>query len=121
MSEHAPDATAALPEEFRDLEPFAAWALPTERERNGRRRASSMAEINALYDAVLPRMDAIIAYLNQYPLDALPEEAERLLNLSLSLAEVSPAVEFYKQPEVVDGFPADRFLPVDVPHMTPKG
>ena len=80
MSEHAPGRTAAaLPGEFADLEQFAAWALPTERERNARRRASPMAEINALYEAVLPRMDAIIEYLNQFPLDALPDDAKRLL------------------------------------------
>jgi hypothetical protein len=109
-----------LPEQFADLERFSGWALATERERNQKRRTSPMPEIQALYDTVLPRMDAIIEYLNQFPLDNMPEDAHRLLQITLSLAEVAPAVEFYKQPEVVDGFPAERFVPVEVPHMTPK-
>ena len=112
-------ADAKLPAQFSDLEQFIDWALPTERERNLKRRTSPYAEIKALYDSVLPRIEAIIGYLNQFPLDQMPEEAGRLLNITLSLAEVAPAVEFYQQPEVVDGFPADRFIPVPIHHMTP--
>ena len=109
-----------LPAGFEDLERFAAsWALPSERERNRQRLSSSMAEIQELYDTLLPRIEKIIEYLNQFPIDNMPEDATRLLHLSLSLAEVAPAVEFYKQPEVVDGFPADRFVPIEVPHMSP--
>lgn len=114
-------ADQSLPAGFQDLEVFvSAWSLPTERERNRQRLSSSMSEIQALYDALLPRMDEIFNYLNQFPLNEMPEDAKRLFNLSLALAEVAPAVEFYKQPEVVDGFPADRFVPVEVPHMTPS-
>jgi hypothetical protein len=110
-----------LPAGFQDLEVFvSSWALASERERNRQRLSSSMPEIQALYDALLPRMDEIFNYLNQFPLNDMPEEAKRLFNLSLSLAEVAPAVEFYKQPEVVDGFPPERFVPVEVPHMTPS-
>lgn len=108
-----------LPAEFSDLEQFIDWALPTERERNLKRRTSPYTEIKTLYDGVLARMDAIIGYLNQFPLDQMPEDAGRLLNITLSLAEVAPAVEFYQQPEVVDGFPAERFIPVPIHHMTP--
>ena len=109
-----------LPEGFQDFEPFVSkWALPSERERNQQRLSSSMTEIQALYDALLPRMDEIIGYLNQFRLNEMPEDARRLFHLALSLAEIAPAVEFYKQPEVVDGFPAERFAPVEVPHMTP--
>lgn len=110
-----------LPDGFEDLERFAAgWGLPSERERNRQRLSSSMEEIQELYDALLTRIEQIIEYLNQFPLENMPEDATRLLHLSLSLAEVAPAVEFYKQPEVVDGFPADRFVPVEVPNMSPR-
>jgi len=88
-----------LPEGFQDLEGFvAAWSRASERERNRQRLSSSMAEIQALYDALLPRMDAIIGYLNTQPLNDMSEDARRLFHLSLSLAEIAPAVEFYKQP-----------------------
>ena len=69
------DATQ-LPSDFSDLEPFAAtWCLPTERERYATRLASSMDEMQALYDAAMPRADAAMTYLDQYPLDDLPEDA----------------------------------------------
>jgi hypothetical protein len=110
-----------LPAGFEDLEPFVgAWSLASERERNHKRLSSSMSEIQALYDALLPRMDEIIGYLNKQPLNNMPEDARRLFLLSLALAEIAPAVEFYKQPDVVDGFPPDRFVPVEVPYMTPE-
>ena len=114
-------ANKKLPKDFADLEPFIEWALPTERERNQKRLNSEMAEIQSLYDSVLPRMEAIMEYLNGFEIDNLPAEAELLLNITLSLAEVAPAVEFYQQPRVIDGFPAERFVPIDVPNMTPEG
>ena len=110
-----------FPAGFEDLERFAGtWAVATERERNRQRLSSSMAEIQELYDALLPRMEEIIGYLNKYPLANMPEDVKRLFHLSLALAEIAPAVEFYKQPEVIDGFPPDRFVPVNVPYMTPS-
>jgi hypothetical protein len=109
-----------LPAGFEDLQTFADWSLVSERERNHKRLSSSMSEIQALYDALLPRMEEIINYLNKQPLDNMTEDARRLFHLSLALAEIAPAVEFYKQPDVVDGFPPDRFVPIEVPYMTPK-
>jgi hypothetical protein len=108
-----------LPDPFTDLEPFVdAWVLATETERNQKRLASSMTEILAFYDAMLPRMEAVLTYLSQFPLgrapeDALtlPEETRRLLYLALAVAEVAPAVELYKQPGVIDGFDSRRFVP----------
>jgi hypothetical protein len=102
-----------LPELFQDLEPLAAtWALATERERGGKRLSSSMEELQAFYHALLPRMEAIIDYLNQLPLENMPVDAQRLMYLTLSLAEVAPAVELFKQPSVVDGYDAARFVPM---------
>lgn len=100
-----------LPELFVDLEPFIGWSLATEKERQQKRLSSSMEEIQVFYDTILPRMDAIISYLDQFPLDALPADAQRLFHLTLSLAEVSAAVELFKQPSVPDGYDATRFVP----------
>jgi hypothetical protein len=68
-----------------------------------------MEEIQAFYEAMLPRMDEIINYLNQYPLDGLPAEAKRLFDLALSLMEISPAVELFKEPDETGAFEATRF------------
>jgi len=57
-----------LPSEFSDLERFAAkWCLPTERERYATRLASTMDEMQAFYDAAMPRADAAMTYLDQFP------------------------------------------------------
>ena len=107
-------ANRQLPEPFGDLEPFAGWALGDEVSRGRKRASSSMPEIQAFYDAMLPRMEAVLGYLNGLPLNKLPAEAERLLHMVLSLAEIGPAVEFYGEPAVIDGFPTERFIPVEV-------
>ena len=94
---------AMLPDQFSDLEPFAAaWCLPTEHERYAKRLASSMDDMQAFYDATFPRADAAKAYLDTFPLDALPEDATNLLHLLYSLILVSFAIECWKQPHVPD-------------------
>jgi hypothetical protein len=94
---------AVLPPEFADLEPHAAvWCLATEPERWGQRLRSSMAELRAFYDAAFPRAEAAIAYCDRFPLDDMPPDAERLLQLLHSLLMVSYAVEVWKQPEVIN-------------------
>ncbi len=100
-----------LPAAFRDLEPWLAWSLATERERSAKRQSSTMAEIKAFYETMLARMEAILPYLEQFPPDNVPLQTERLFYLTLSLAEVAPAAELYGQPGVVDGFDVSRFTP----------
>ena len=91
-----------LPPEFADLEPFADWALPTERERYAKRLSSTMDELHAFYDAAFPRLEDAAVYLEQLPLDALPEDATRLLQLCYSLINVSFPIEAWRQPRVPD-------------------
>jgi hypothetical protein len=96
-------STTLLPSEFSDLEPFAAkWCLPTEHERYAARLASTMDEMQALYDAAMPRADAAMTYLDQFPLDALSEEQVNLLHLLYSMVMVSFPVECWGQPRVPD-------------------
>lgn len=101
---------ARLPEQFRDLEQWMAWSLETEGERSDQRQASAMADITAFYEAMLARMDDVLPYLEQFSLDELPDDAKRLFYLTLSLAEVAPAVEQFGQPSVVDGYDIKRFV-----------
>ena len=91
-----------LPAEFADLEPYSEWCLEFERERYAKRLASTMADLQSFYDAAFPRLDAAIEYLDRYPLDALPEDATRLLWLCYSLVNVSFPVEVWRQPRVPD-------------------
>lgn len=94
---------ALLPAPFADLEPFAAvWCLPTEGERYDRRLASTMDELQAFYDAAFPRVEAAIAYCDEYPLDEMPDEVVHLMQLIYSLIVVSMPVEAWRQPQVPD-------------------
>jgi hypothetical protein len=93
---------SALPPAFADLEAFAEWALPTEHERFAKRLASSMDELQAFYDAALPRLDDAVEFLDQFELSALPDDASHLIWLYYSLMTVSFPVEVWRQPRVPD-------------------
>jgi hypothetical protein len=100
---------ALLPAEFADLERHAAtWCRATEAERWERRMASSMEELLDFYDPAMPRLEAAIEHCDQHPLDDLPADVERLLQLVHSLVLVATAVEIFGQPKTVDS--ADAVL-----------
>jgi hypothetical protein len=106
--------TPLLPNEFADLEPFAAdWCLPTERERLDKRYASAMADMQAFYDAITPRAEAAMIYLDQYTLDDLPPEALNLMHLLYSMIMVSFPVECWHQQRIPDSGVADLELVVE--------
>ena len=104
---------ATLPADFADLEPFSEWCLEWERERYAKRLASSMQEMQAFYDAAFPRLEAAMEYLDQYPLDALPEDASHLLWLCYSLVNVSFPVEVWHQARVPDSGAASMDVVVE--------
>ncbi|MDN7178431.1 hypothetical protein M0D69_10425 [Caballeronia sp. SEWSISQ10-4 2] len=111
---------ATLPDAFANLQPFVErWALATETERNTQRHAVGMDAILAFKDAMLPRVDAVMQWLDTFPLNALPDAAKPLMYLLLSFAEVAPAVEFYKQPAVIDGYDPRRFVADETFTMRP--
>ena len=92
-----------LPPEFADLEPFAdRWCLATEGERYEARLASSMDDMRALYDAVLPRLESAMAHCNAFALDELPADTRRLLQLLHSFVMVSFPVEVWGRPTIPD-------------------
>ena len=91
-----------FPSEFVDLEPWAPWSLRTEAERYAKRLSSSMDQLQALYDAAFPRLEAALAFLDSLDLKALPEEATRLLWLTYSLVNASFPVEVWRQARVPD-------------------
>jgi len=96
-------STALLPGAFSALEPFASvWCLPTERQRFAKRIGSTMDEMQAFYDAFFPRAEEAIAYCEKFPLDDMPEDVQRLLQLLYSLVMVSFPVEAWRQPRIPD-------------------
>jgi hypothetical protein len=93
---------AILPTEFADLEPFSDWALPSESDRYGKRLASSMADLQAFYDAAFPRLEDGTEYLKGVRLEGISEEDRNLLWLFSALVTVSFPVEVWRQPRVPD-------------------
>ena len=91
-----------LPAEFADLEPFADWALPTERERYAKRIASSMDQLQAFYDAAFARLQTATDYLKQVRIDDIAEDDKHLLWLFCALVTVAFPVEAWRQPRVPD-------------------
>jgi hypothetical protein len=88
-----------LPRDFVALEQYApTWCLETENERWKKRLASSMGELQAFYDAVLPRVPEMLAHCDKFPLDDMPADAVNLLRLVYSFVLVSFAVELWAQP-----------------------
>ena len=76
---------SSLPAGFAELEPFVAdWALPTRAQRYETRLSKPYDELVTFYDAIAPRADEAIGYLNGLDIDSLPEDAERLLHLLYS-------------------------------------
>ncbi len=103
---------AALPPAFADLEPFVAdWALGTEDQRSARRWACGPDDFQAFYDAMRPRMDEVLAHLDQYALDDMPADARDLFRLGLAFAEMAHHVELYGgATKVPNSFDHSRFI-----------
>ena len=91
-----------LPADFGSLELFGDWALATEPERYARRLASSMAEMQAFYDAAFGRLEAAMTHLDKFSAGELPEPERKLMLLMMSLINVSFPVEVWKQARVPD-------------------
>ncbi len=104
-------ADRTLPAPFAHLQPLADnWSLPTERERHRQRLASTIEEMDAVYAALVPEIEAILTFLNARALDEMTAEENNLLMLTLSLAEIFPAVQIFRQPGNPDGFDTSRFI-----------
>ena len=93
---------ATFPAGFEDLEPFADWALPTEKQRYDKRIASSMEELQAFYDVAFPVLERSVDHLKGVAIDGISEQDKRLLWLFCALVTVSFPVEVWRQPRVPD-------------------
>jgi hypothetical protein len=103
-----------LPAKFSDLQPYIAWALDSETARNTKRMESSYEEIERFYAAMVARAEVVISHLDQIGLDNLRGDDLTLLNMLLSLAEVTPAVAYYGEPKVRGGFDSNRMVPREI-------
>ena len=108
--------TALLPAQFTELECFAAkWSVQPEGERWALRMASTMDELQDLYDTGMAHIDDALDYIDKFPLNDMPEDALNLMYLLYSLVTISFTVECWGQPKIPDTGAADltlQFSPV---------
>jgi hypothetical protein len=109
-----------LPPDFADLTPFVRdWALATERDRYFKLLATPIEELRVFYDAMLPRAEAIVAYLARQPLDDLPADARVLHELMLTFVETAHPIELkWTQTDIENGTAPEK-LHFHGPSATP--
>lgn len=93
----------SLPEAFSGLEPYVTdWSLATRKERYAARLDRPFAALEVFYDAVAPRAEEAIAYLDTLNINALPADATRLMHMLYSFILVSYAVNVFNQNRIPD-------------------
>ena len=106
-----------LPKEFSKLSKYScSWIYSTEVERNKFRVNCTLVELQDFYDAMMPRMEEIADFLNNYSLTELPRECSNLMELALMAMEVAPAVEYYNNPDVPDAVDHEKFIIYPLPN-----
>jgi len=94
-----------LPQEFSDLEIWCdKWCLTSFANRNKERYSTPIDEIQAFYDVMISRAEGALEYLSGIKPGELNARQENLLKLLLSLAEVGPAVEWFGESRITDGY-----------------
>lgn len=86
------------------------WALPTTEDRLVKRMNSTMDEINSFHYAMLPKLPAIIEYLNQFKLADLAGDDLKLSRAALAMCEVDNAVYKWKTPILSTGIDTLRMV-----------
>ena len=101
--------TTTLDERFSDLEHWVArWSLVTEAERFANRIGTDYGETKQFYEAMAPRMDEIIGYLNATPLAEFRDRDKTLYHLAQSFFEAAIAVENLGEPDEATMLPPER-------------
>lgn len=104
--------TRQLPEAFASLGHLSPWILPNEKARIEARLTTPYEESVAFYQAILPELADIMAYLKQVPVTSATEEDLVLADLAYAFVEIANAVELYGEPEVPDGANLRLFVSV---------
>ena len=102
---------ASLPASFVDLEIFVPeWALKSEAARFQKLHQVTLAQLRLFYDALLPRMEEILLYLNQYKIQELPTDAKILFHLAMTFAETAHPIDLnWADVDFPDAYPWDKF------------
>ena len=87
------------------------WGLPNRALRREKRLNSTMQELTDFYMGMGMFLDRIIDHLNQYPLDAIPPEYQKLANASLALLELDAPLCKWNRQKLEDAIAPRRMIP----------
>jgi hypothetical protein len=100
-----------LPTGFEALEPFIdPWAVEGTANRARLRTTSTDAERRTFFAVGQPLLSAALDYLDTKPLSAFGAADQRLMNLTLSLAHVSFAIEIQGDAEASHAVLRDKMV-----------
>jgi hypothetical protein len=84
--------------DFSNLERFiSAWGLPSVEERIAKRTGSTLEEMKEFHDAILPGLESLIDFLNQFPCERIPAEYLPLKNTVLCALHIDRPVNKWKK------------------------
>ena len=93
-----------LPERYAELEKnWGEWIIDSEPARTKLRFAKSDDELRAFYVALQPQLPALISFIGQHPIEALPADVKNLWWLVSSYIGVAVALEMYGSIRVIPG------------------
>lgn len=83
--------------DFTGLQPFIDhWGLESAHERIRNRSEANLSELQEFYDAIIPRLDEIIEFLNQFPVNEIPDQYKPLAYTALAICEVDDPIHMWK-------------------------
>ena len=80
---------------------IGTWGKSTRSERAGVRLHSSIAEIRSFHDAMLPHLQELITFLDQFPPADIPESYRPLAATVLAMCEIENSVYKWDAPILV--------------------
>ncbi|WP_322029255.1 hypothetical protein [Paraburkholderia sp. J76] len=101
MIQDVSSSSGRLPAGFEELEPFVdQWSAATSHERWMRRALTPYPEIVEFYEAMFARAEEATVYLEQFPLNDMPDQAQNLFKLLLAMCQAAIAVEMHQAPTI---------------------
>ena len=87
--------------DFSELKEFMdEWGDADAHQRLSKRTSAEFSDIKRFYDAVVPRLEEIIEFLNRFPVDDIPGEHRPLAWMALAACEMDDPVNVWKAPEL---------------------
>lgn len=102
--------------DFSEIAAFLpVWGLPTSPERVAQRARSSMEEVRCFHEAMLPRLEEVIDYLNQFAIGDIPPEDLPLAYAALAMCEIDNPVR-WREVHLSSGYDVLAMIEKDTPY-----